>query len=83
MKTKEQILRDYVENNGCDELCIKDSLWEAIILEAMEEYASEQCQKRDELIKAQAELITWFDDEKESGDAKIREKIETLKSELK
>ena len=37
-KLAEEILRNHVENNGCDELCIKNSLWEQILIEAMQAY---------------------------------------------
>jgi len=32
-------------------------------IHALEEYASEQCQKRDKLTKVQEELIEWLDQE--------------------
>jgi len=40
-----KILRNAIENNGCDELCFEDSLWEQIIVDAMIEFAEHSNQK--------------------------------------
>ena len=40
-----KILRNAIENNGCDELCFEDSLWEQIIVDAMIEFAEHSNQE--------------------------------------
>ena len=64
MKTAKEILKnkivwtvydEYDEHAPIDCYEIKDTI------EAMEEYRNEACHKRDELIKAQDELITFLD----------------------
>jgi hypothetical protein len=78
--TAEEILDETAYDLGIT----MSTLSKNIALEAMEEYAKEQCQKRDELIKAQDEMLMLFPPTIYWCDAmdELRNKIEQLKSEL-
>ncbi len=58
MKTKEEILEKYYSNYK------KRIFYNENVLKAMEEYASQQCQKRDEIIKVQDDYIKKDDKER-------------------
>lgn len=88
MKTKEEILDKYRTKEGqtlsasVDDVFYDDLFPKKDILAAMQEYASEQCQKRDELI----DLMDFFIPSKETEYYKefksICDKIEQLKKEI-
>lgn len=80
MKTKEEILNSKGAIQTQDGLLyIREQCFGS-----MEEYASEQCQKRDELIKAQDELIKELCEEEGAVlyIKKLEDKIEQLKNEI-
>lgn len=88
MKTAEEILSQYIAtivNVGQGEIKQYDNFYrKSIVLQAMEQYASEQCQKRDEIIKAQDELIGFYERliKIPQLDSVLHNKIEQLKREL-
>ena len=86
MKTVEQIFEEYI---GPGQMGV--DFEKKDILEAMQIYAEQECKNRDEIIKAQDELISihsrihpdarnpYFVEER----LKLRSKIEQLKTEIK
>jgi len=92
MRTKEEILIKYgvtITHDGNDYMKYGCTLNKIKL--AMQEYASEQCQKRDELLSAYAELEKCLDrlpislygvTRKHKKTARLREKIEQLKKQI-
>lgn len=86
MKTKEEIL----ESKGFKITCHQEDkdkingIFILPLLEAMEEYAKEVTQKKDELIKAQRELIAEIDKHEGTNfiEVQLRMKIEQLEKEI-
>jgi hypothetical protein len=77
MKTAEEILKKYEINS--DNL-VYQSYTKRDILKAMEEYASQQCQKRDEIIKSSFDRIDQYRKASKDLLGKIKKMDELIKT---